>query len=191
MTRINDMKLVRLFTERLPKSRQILGLYAVIVFLVYSWMLFVSFYKLPSWTFYLTAGEILSVYAYAFSMSLLDSLVALVAILLLDITIFFVLRNKDDFLSRSNWIAIVFLISSMLKMYTSQDYESAAAFFSGELTWWTITLLIGLPFSILISRAPRLRQVLELLSDRAVVFLYIYLPLSLVALIVVFIRHIV
>ena len=61
------MKLLKLISERMPDLKNILAVYAFIVTLVYSWTLFTSFYKLPSWLFYLSIGQILSVYAYAFS----------------------------------------------------------------------------------------------------------------------------
>ena len=77
------MKLVKLFFGRLPDSKSILGVYAIIVTLVYSWTLFTSFYKLPSWMFYLTISQILSVYAYSFSIDLLESIIALTGVFFL------------------------------------------------------------------------------------------------------------
>jgi len=79
------MKLYKSFVERLPDRQSLLGIYSVIVLLVFSWTLFTSFYKLPSWMFYLTLGQIASVYAYAFSVDLLESILVKAGVLLLSI----------------------------------------------------------------------------------------------------------
>jgi hypothetical protein len=184
------MKLFKLLIERLPKLQSILGVYAVIVFLVYSWTLFTSFYKLPSWMFYLTISQILSVYAYAFSVDLAESVLVLAGILLLEFTFFFILRNKEEIQSRSILIALVLLLPSMWRLFLFQGYEDSAAFVGGELKWWILTLAIGFPLAALIPKNYWLRRILEGFAERAAVFLYIYLPLSFVSLIVVIARNI-
>jgi hypothetical protein len=184
------MKLVKLFTGRLPDRQSILGVYAVIVFLVYSWTLFTSFYKLPSWMFYLTIGQILSVYAYAFSVDLLESILALAVVLFLDFTLFLALKNREEFQSRSILLILVVLISSMLRLALFQSYDDIQSFLSGELTWWTITFLLALVIAAAAPKSKWIRKVIEGIAERATVFLYIYLPLSLISLVTVIIRNI-
>jgi hypothetical protein len=184
------MKLVKLFLGRLPDSKSIPGVYAVIVTLVYSWTLFTSFYKLPSWIFYLTINQILSVYAYSFSINLVESILALAGVLLLEFTLFLALRNKEEFQARSILAVLVVLISSMLRLALFQTYEDIDAFLSGELIWWAITLLLGLPLAVFAPKSRRVRNILESIAERATVFLYVYLPLSFISLIVVIIRNI-
>ncbi len=183
------MKLGRLFAGRLPNRQNILSVYAVIVFLVYSWTLFASFYKLPSWMFYLTAGQILSIYAYAFSVDLLESILALAGVLLLDFTIFLALRNMEEFQSRSILVVLGVMISSMARFVLFPDYEEIGAFLSGELIWWGIALPLGLVVAVAGSKTKQVRKILEGLAGRAIVFLYIYIPLSLISLMVVLIRN--
>jgi hypothetical protein len=184
------MKLAKLFAGRLPDRQSILGVYAVIVFLVYSWTLFTSFYKLPSWMFYLTIGQILSVYAYAFSVDLLESILALAVVLFLDLTLFLALRNMKEFQSRSILVVLVVLISFMLRLNMFQSYDDIQLFLSGEMTWWAITLPLALITAVIVPRNKWIRRVIETIADRATVFLYIYLPLSLVSLVTVLIRNI-
>ena len=185
------MKFVRLFAGRFPDTQSLLRVYAVIVFLVYSWTLFTSFYKLPSWMFYLTIGQILSVYAYAFSVDLLESILALIGVLLLEFTLFLALRNnKEEFQSRSILIVLVVLISSMARLILFQGYDDIQAFLNSELTWWAITLPLGLVVAVVVSRMKWVRKILDSASERATVFLYVYLPLSLLSLIVVIFRNI-
>jgi hypothetical protein len=184
------MKLAKLFIGRLPDRQSILGVYAVIVFLVYSWTLFTSFYKLPSWMFYLTIGQILSVYAYAFSVNLLESILALSVVLFLDFTLFLALKNREEFQSRSILLILVVLISSMLRLVLFQSYDDIQPFLSGELIWWAITLPLALATAVAVPKSKWIRKAIEGIAERAVIFLYIYLPLSLISLVVVFIRNI-
>jgi hypothetical protein len=185
------MKFVKLFTGRFPDISSLLRVYAVIVFLVYSWTLFTSFYKLPSWMFYLTLGQILSVYAYAFSVDLLESILALTGVLFLELTLFLALRNhKEEFQSRSILVAMSVLISSMVRLILFQTYQDIAAYLSGELIWWMATLLLGIPVAVFVPKSKWIRNILEGVAERTSVFLYIYLPLSFISLIIVMVRNI-
>lgn len=184
------MKLAKLFAGRLPDRQSILGVYSVIVFLVYSWTLITSFYKLPSWMFYLTIGQIASVYAYAFSVDLLESILALAVVLFLDLTLFLALKNREEFQSRSILFVLVVLISSILRSILFKSYDDIQSFLSGELTWWAITFLLALITAIAVPQNKWIRKVIESAAERTTIFLYIYLPLSLVSLVTVFIRNI-
>ena len=184
------MKLVRLFLKRLPDSKSILGVYAVIVTLVYSWTLFTSFYKLPSWMFYLTIGQILSVYAYSFSIDLVESIVALTGVLFLEFTIFLAMKNREEFQARSIIFVTVLLGTSMLRLTLFKDYGDINSFLRGEVLWWVIALLFGLILAIFAPKNRVIRNILEGFADRATVFVYIYIPLSLISLIVVLARNI-
>ena len=184
------MKLVNLFLGRLPDRKSILNVYAVIVVLVYSWTLFTSFYKLPSWMFYLTIGQIISVYAYAFSIDLLESLIALAAVLVLNLTIFLPIKNKDEFQSRSIILTVILLGTSMLRLGLFQTYEDINEFLRGETLWWSISIVLGLTLSIFAPKIQIVRNILEGFAERATVLVYIYIPLSILSLIVVLVRNI-
>ncbi len=184
------MKLPKLFSEKTPDGKNILAVYAVIVTLVYSWTLFTSFYKLPSWLFYLSIGQILSVYAYAFSLDLVESIIALAGILLLEFTIFLALKNKEEFQARSIILATVLLGTSMLRLALFQSYEDINAFLSGEILWWAIAIPLGLFLAIFAPKIKFIRTILESFAERATVFVYIYIPLSIISIIVMFVRSI-
>jgi hypothetical protein len=183
------MKLGELFTGRLPNRQNILGVYAVIVFMVYSWTLITSFYKLPSWMYYLTVGQILSVYAYAFSVDFLESILVLAGVLILDLTLFLALRNMAEFQSRSILVVLGVLVSFMTRLIAFPDYEEIEMFLSGEPSWLAVALPLVFVVAIAVSKIKWGRKILEGITERASVFLYIYLPLSFVSLLVVFIRN--
>jgi hypothetical protein len=183
------IKLVKLFIRQLPDRQSILSVYAVIVTLVYSWTLFTSFYKLPSWMFYLTISQILSVYAYSLSMDLVESILALAGVLFLESTLFLALRKRDEFQSRSILVVLVVLISFMLRLALFQTFEDIEGFLSGELIWWAITLPLGMLLAVFAPKSRKVRNILEGIAEHTTVFLYIYLPLSFISLIVVIARN--
>lgn len=183
------MKLGRFFAGRLPSRQNILGVYAVIVLLVYSWTLVTSFYKFPSWMFYLTIGQILSVYAYAFSIDLLESILVLAAVLFLDLTLFLAFRNKDEFQSRSILLIVGVLVVAGLRLIFFPDYEDIYAFLQSEAIWWGIALPLMLVLAVAGSKAGWVRNAVEVTAERAFVFLYIYIPLSLISMLIVLIRN--
>lgn len=183
-------KLSKLLTGRFPDAQSILGVFAVIVSLIYSWTLITSFYKAPSWLLFLTPGQILSIYAYSFSLDLVESVSILTGVLLLEFTIFFPLKSKEEFQSRSILVVFFLLASSATRLLIYQSLESSEAFVSGELIWWVLTLLLGISSAVAISKSKKFRGVVEALAERMIVLLYIYMPLSFLALLVVLVRNI-
>jgi hypothetical protein len=177
------------FTGRFPERQDILGVYAVVVLLVYTWTLIVSFYKLPSWIYYLTISQIVSIYSYAFLLNFAESILAVITLLALEFTVFSFFKNKVEFLSRSILAASVLLGSSMVRLALYKEYVDSAAFISGEMTWWSVTFLVGLPIVLAAPKNGLIRTILAGVADRALVFLYIYLPLSFIGLIVVIARN--
>ena len=177
------------FRTRLPDRRSIIGVYAAAVFLVYGWTLLASFWKVPSWMFFLKVGEILSVYAYSFAIDFAESILLLFTMLLIGILL---PKNwwNDQFTSKGIvWISVL-LGSIMLRLYTNRSPELWEEFVYNQWAWWGYTVLLGIVLSLLFSRVNWLRRGLEKLADRLVVFLYIYMPLTALSIIVVFARNI-
>jgi len=177
------------FIARLPDRRSIIGVYATTAFLVYGWTLLASFWKVPSWMFFLKVSEILSVYAYSFAIDFAESILLLLAMLLVGL----ILPKRwwnDQFTSQGAvWISVL-LGSIMLRLYTNRSPELWEDFVYNQWTWWGYTVLLGIVLSILFSRVILLRRGLEKLADRLVVFLYIYMPLTIISIIVVMVRNI-
>lgn len=174
---------------RLPEGRSVIGVYAVAVFLVYGWTLMASFWKVPSWMYFLKIGEILSVYAYSFAIDFAESILILFVMLLVGLLLPKHWWN-DQFTAKSVvWISVL-LGSVMLRLYTNRSPEFWEDFVYNQWTWWGYTVLLGIVLSILFSHVTWLRKGLEGLADRLVVFLYIYMPLTALSIIVVFVRNI-
>jgi len=174
---------------RLPDRRSIIGVYATAAFLVYSWTLLASFWKVPSWMFFLKIGEILSVYAYSFAIDFAESVLLLLVMLLVGLLLPKRWWN-DQFIPKSGLWIIVILTSIMLRLYTNRAPEYWEDFVYNQGAWWGYTVLLGGVLSTLFSRIDWLRRGLESLVDRLVVFLYIYMPLTVISIIVVLVRNI-
>lgn len=172
---------------RLPDRRSIIGVYGVAVFLAYSWTLLASFWKVPSWLFYLKVGEIFSVYAYAFVVDFIESLLLLFLMVLVGLLLPRRLWNAKFKTLGALWI-MVLLGSIMLRLYTNRAPDYWEEFVYDQWAWWGYTLLAGIILSFAFSRVGWLRKGLEALVDRLVVFLYLYLPLTAIAILVVFTR---
>jgi hypothetical protein len=172
---------------RLPERRSILGVYATAVFLAYGWTLLASFWKVPSWMFFMRISDILSVYAYSFVIDFAESLLLLGMVLLAGVLLPKRWWNAQFTSKGVLWI-LVLTGSMMLRLYTNRSPDRWESFVSEQGMWWGYTLLLALALSFLVSRIPLLRRGLESLADRLVAFLYIYLPLTVIAIVVVFAR---
>ena len=150
---------------------------------VYGWTILWFFWKLPSWLFFLNGGEILTAFAYVLVTNLLESLAVLSAPILLGLA----LPRRwfcDVFAVRGTTVALLglaYMIYLANQFQTKEDYPSLS------LKPWSVVLAmvliaLGVFFS---GRVSVLRKVVEALSDRATVFLYLSIPLSLVSLLVI------
>ena len=172
---------------RIPDKRNIVTVFAVAMFLVYSWTLFTSFWKLPSWLFFLQLGEILSIYAYAFVVNFLESLLLLLVALLPAV---FLPRAwwKDTFIPRGVALILIVLGSAILHMSLYRTPDTRPAFVSGQLIWWVGTVLLAVLLTWVAGSVKWIRSGLEGMADRFMIFLYIYLPLTMIAFLVVVAR---
>lgn len=172
--------------EKVPALGEIAGVFAAASFIVYSWTMYESFWKVPSWLFFLEWGEIVSLYSYAFLVNFLES----VALLGFALTFSVILPRswwKDAFVARGAALTVVVVASAQLHLsrYPAFDRD---AFLEGQLVWWFHTLWIA---ALLVWAAGRIRWVrnlLESIADRLTVFLYVFLPLTAVGAVIVAVR---
>ena len=173
--------------HRIPDKRNIVTVFAVAMFLVYTWTLYSSFWKLPSWLFFLQVGEILSIYAYAFVVNFMESIL-LILIVLLPAVLLPRSWWTDTFIAKASALILIILGSAVLHMSLYRTPDTRADFINGQSSWWIGTLLIAAILTWLAGRVKWIRSGLENVADRFVVFLYIYLPLTAIALLIVLAR---
>src|SRR5258708_19209859 len=72
-----DMNLLKLilavFRKRMPSWSEVLSVFSVVVFITYSWEIWIYLFGLPSLLFYLGAGQVISVFFYGMAFALLES----------------------------------------------------------------------------------------------------------------------
>jgi hypothetical protein len=173
--------------SRFPNKQSIVAIFATAAFIVYGWTIYSSFWKIPSWLFYLRLSEIFSVYAYSFLVNFLESILLTLGVIFLG---FLLSGNlwKDGFISAGVVTLIVLVGSALIHMRLYENPDLRVEFIRSQLRWWAGTVFIAFVGSFICVRVLWLKNLLENLADRFVVFLYIYIPLTLLAFGIVLVR---
>ncbi len=177
------------FLKRFPPKAYVLPVYAVTAFLIYGWTLGVSLWKMPSWLYSLTVTEILAVNSYAFTLDLIESLLVTGGLLGLS----FVLPAKllrDHFAARGSVLAACIVISVMLHLGIYANGDLRGAFIKSLPLWWIGTLLIAAILLAIVSRFRRAAVAIESFADRLIIFLYLFVPLSVAAIVNLLLRNV-
>jgi hypothetical protein len=170
--------------KRLPPFHEISSFYATIVFLVYGWTSVAFFWKVPSWSYFLSPSEIVVILAYVLVSSLFESVLILFVFLLASLVLpsdwlshRFVVRSSLIIFALTFWVAL-FDLSSLVQLPTRSDVISFGIGFP---------LTAGLSI-LLANRTPLVRRLMIFVSDQLIVFLYLWLPLSLIGILIVILR---
>jgi hypothetical protein len=174
------------FTKRIPSLTQLAPVYAIAVTIVYSWSLLRFSWRLPSFLKYSTSGEIGVTFAYLMVINLLESLVVVFAPIVLSV----ILPQKwffDRFITKG-----VLLVSLWLGylIYIAGKIVPEMPFPYSLFKWSPVFFLLILIFVLLLGQIKFLSKIVDDVSDRFVVFLYISIPISAISLLVVLIRNI-
>ena len=174
-------------TEKIPKLQDIAPVYAVIVMMIYPWTLTRFFWKLSSWILFASVGDLAALFAYMVVVNFLESILVLLVPLVMSI----ILPQKwfhDRFKTRS--ISLVLLGLGYL-IYLNKNLHADSPFPLALVRWIPIDVVAILMLVFLIDQVSFLRRVLEELANRLTIFLYISIPVSVIALLVVLIRNII
>ena len=172
--------------KKLPPLHDISSFYGTIVFFVYGWTSLAFFWKVPSWIYFLKLGEILVIFAYSLASTLLEAALILLVFLLASLVLpsnwlrnQFVVRSSIIFIALTFWVAL-FDLSTLIELPSKRDIFSFAIGFP-------LTAGLGV---LLADRMPLIRRLMMFVSDQLIIFLYIWLPLSLIGILIVLLRMI-
>jgi len=185
-----QLKMVQGYLKsKLPASEEILPVFSVILFLVFSWTLYRVFYVLPAWLMEMTAVEILAVCAYVFSFALLESLFVLGGMALLSLVLparFF----KQKFVPLGSLLTIFLGAAAYLIHPRTAELIPFRLLYLALIPVIVLVGIIVLIFllALLFERLPAVRRAVTALAERMTIFVYIYLPLGVLSLVVVFLR---
>jgi len=167
--------------DRLPAFRDIVPVYAVIVFVIYSWSIVSYFKTLSGWVAFLNYKEIIATSYYVLSACFFESFSLLISLIFLCVVLPQSLL-RDKFVIRGATAVLVSLVSLMV--YWNVFYPEYL-FFSVILIFVVTVLAL-----ILITRISFLEKGIVWISDRLTVFLYLYLPVSFLAIAAVIFRNV-
>jgi hypothetical protein len=170
---------------RMPKAQELAAVYGTIVLILYGWTIYWYTWKLPSWLYFMTLGEMLGAYSYALVVNFLESLI----VLFLPVFLCVILPARwfrEKFVSRSVALVIPLFIALMYYLSVITSLQNLPP----GLGRMSLLVLVGIAFvSFLFGRITFLRRILEEIASRAVIFLYIFMPLSALSILVVLVRN--
>ncbi|MBV6396487.1 MAG: hypothetical protein HFACDABA_02085 [Anaerolineales bacterium] len=179
------------FRRRFPPWTEIVSVFSFVSLLVYGRMFFVFAQKLPSWLMYLSLGRIASILSYALAGALFESL-GYALLLALACALLPARWFRNEFIARSLWGFTTWMASLNLffNRLSANGLESGLQELDLLPAWLAVTTLLVLA-AFVFARAGLLKRVALWFADRSLVFLYIFLPASLLGLLAVAVRNIV
>ena len=170
--------------KKIPPLHEILPLYATVVFLIYGWGGITFFWKVPSWLYFLSLEDIAAILSYTFASSLLECTIILFSFLLASVVLpsrwlynKFAIRGSLIVYSLT-YCVILFNINSLIELPTTSD---VIIFGVGVLVTSALAIILA-------DRIALVQRLVIRLGDRLTIFLYLWLPLSLVGILVIIFR---
>ncbi len=172
--------------KRFPRIQEVVPVYAVISCMIYGWTFVLFFWKLPSWVHFMTLSQVFGAFSYGILTNLIESLIVISG--LLGLCALLPSRYlRDTFVDRGSTITIIALGSVMLYQY---QFRAVRYDFANEIRpWFIATVFVILLFVFLTAKIRFLKSAIINISDRMIIFLYIFIPLSLICVLDVIMRN--
>lgn len=177
--------------SRFPTRQEILPVFSLVLFIVYSWTIFRMLYQVPSWLLSHSKHGLFSLSMYVFSFALFESLVILGLVLLLSLTLpkrlfreRFVAQGSLVILALTIWALVAQFFRAEISDSTSKEIIVYGIIFI--LSLFLITVLA----KYLLVRFKRGGEWIASFAERTTVLAWIYIPLGIFSTIVVFFRNI-
>jgi len=175
-----------------PSMKQIILVYSIRVFLTYSWVIMLFFYDLPRLNLFLAPFELFAVFSYSIVFAFIDSILFSGILLILSI---FIYRKYliEKYVPVMGSIAIIsyLWIGALRIMYQPKLLNNLVWIDDPFLIWIIISLASTISIGFVAYRSTQLQNILHLFADKVQVFLYIYLPLSIICIFIVGLRNLI
>lgn len=162
--------------NKFPNAGQVAQVFAVAAVMIYGWTTYRLIQKLPSWLYYLNFQEILSNTSYTLVFDFMETLLFVGAILVINLLLpkkFFL----DFFVARGSLLSVLGL-GYLVYLALAVGASKATQFPMDLFRWAPLVFLAILALAIFLPRVQTIRKVTEDFANRAVIFLYILLPLT-------------
>lgn len=171
---------MRYLLNKPPTRAHIATVLACIVFLEYSWSILFFLYEVPAWLKFLHGDEVLVLFCYTLAGNLIESLFVLSLLWIASMVL-----PLEDFRHRFDlWGSLISVAAFLPLMVYWTVVFPRYIYFSLLFVLLSVSLL-----TFLTTRTPWFAGLLLRSVERLKGFLYIYVPLSLVALVVVLFRN--
>jgi hypothetical protein len=183
---------LNLIQSRLPSRQQLLPVFAIFVFFGFSWALYRMFWYVPSWLEYLSFWKVLTIAAYVLAYALVESILML-GLLLLFSLLFPARIFKKNYVALGSCLAALISLGAVLLqrkinlVYRLELWQLAAY----PLALFMVLILVTFLLSWLFERIPVLLRLVNSAAERMTIFTYLYVPLSLLCVILVLARNLI
>ena len=171
--------------KKIPDNSMILSVYAIAVMFVYGWTIYWFIWNFPSWIYYLTISEIISIAAYSAVTNLLESMILLCVPLLFAL----ILPSKwvsDRFIAVG---ALLVAFAGGLLIYYAPFFQAENSFSFAPFYWTPVFFVASLSLAVVLAKIRVVANLVELFAERAKIFLYFSIPLSVISIFVVVIQN--
>jgi len=176
---------------RLPKAGQIWPVFSIILFIVFSWMLYRYFFQLPSWLYYMSTQNIFVLLAYTLSFSFVESL----SVLLYVLFICFIFPGKffkEIFIPQGSLQVIIitgltYFLRLRLEDLAEMDLRMLVAIGIGLIIIQALSVVVIYMF---LKRLPVTARWISSFAERMTIFYYLYAPLGVLCTLIVIVRNI-
>ncbi len=177
-------------TAVFPSRREIFPVFSMVVFVVFTWSIYRMTWQLQSWLFIVNLKQVFILAAYVLAFGLLESLVMLGFVLFLALVVparFF----KDKFIAQGTALVGILTLGAIIIQNYPNLFDGMSL---AQLALVPVLILAGITiflllFSTIFDHYKGVTQRIVAFADRLTVFSYIYIPLSLIGLIVVIVRN--
>ena len=175
--------LIRL-KEKIPSWDKVASVYAVITLVVYGWTFYWFLHELPAWLQYLQVTEIAVLYLYTLLVNFLESLLLLFCLLLLCVLL---PRNwfHAGFVFRGVSMSL-FVLAYVIAMIVRRS--QILVFSTNMALWFPVFFILVFVFVFLVERITFAKKLIVSFADNATVFLFITIPMSMLAFLVIAFR---
>ncbi len=175
--------------SKLPTGQEVLPVFSIIIFFVFTWTLYTMFYYLPSWIGDMYTRDILILSTYVFAFALLESLIVLGGMVVVSLLLparFF----KDKFVAQGGFLAVLISLAAYLIHPKLGDAIPLRLLHLVQISIIALvgTVILIVLLSFLFDRLPGLTRIVNAIAEGMTIFAYIYLPLGLLSLFVVLLR---
>jgi len=177
--------MIQQLISKLPTRLEIVPVYSIILFITFTWTLYVMFWTLPSWMGDMNLWRILDLAAYILSFTLFESVFILLGMLLLALILparFF----RDQFVAQGSVLALFLGLGAYLAQPHLGDLRLVRNLHLAVIPLMFLggmILFLSL-LSFVFKRAEKMDNIITTFAERMTVFSYIYLPLGMISLVI-------